>query len=176
MLRHLARAVATGFALCALLLAGGACLHFNEEPSDEPDFQATITAALQSAEAGKRPSEQKGGAEEFIAGATPLQPTGTVPATPAATEFIGAPQPSPSPAATAILSLSDAQDPDIHPTQTPTPGPPSPVAPTATAQFAASAGEERPFIMFTGPLMDGKTFDLNDAMGTPTLLVFWAPW
>ncbi len=173
MLGHWTRTVVTGFALWGLVLAGAACLPFSEAPSDEPDFQATIAAALQSAEERRRSD-----ADQFISSgpeleANPPKPTGIPPTLPTVVAFIDTPQPSPSLAVTATASPNDAQNHPSNSTQTlPT------ISPTneSTAQLAADAGEERPPIMFAGKLIDGSSFDLNDAMGTPTLLVFWAPW
>ena len=38
------------------------------------------------------------------------------------------------------------------------------------------AGPRLPAPMFTGALLDGNEYRLADTLGTPTLLMFWAPW
>ncbi len=195
MFRHWARTAAIGFVLSSLVMAGIGCLSFGAGPSDGPDFQATVAAALQSAEdeSGSAADKSGGGGSELAA--TPSQPAGSATAPPTAMGPIGREQSSSSPAATATPSPNAAPDQTAYPTPTSQPKPssdvsasvaptmtatvppPSPAVPTATAQPAPNAGDGRPPpITFAGTLMDGTSFDLNDAVGKPALLVFWAPW
>lgn len=49
--------------------------------------------------------------------------------------------------------------------------------PTATVGPASDGSAQRlPAPMFAGTFMDGNDYRLEDTVGTPTLLMFWAPW
>ena len=49
--------------------------------------------------------------------------------------------------------------------------------PTARLQSASDGAAQRPPApMFAGTFMDGNDYQLEDTVGTATLLMFWAPW
>jgi len=53
----------------------------------------------------------------------------------------------------------------------------SALQPTARLQSASDGAAQRPPApMFAGTFMDGNDYQLEDTVGTPTLLMFWAPW
>ena len=193
-MRPLARVASNWFAILSLALAVAACLPFSDAPSDEPDFQATIEAALRHTETERRAAAEKSGAAQAESAAKPATPASIARTSPTAAPFIGPPYLPIALAATATPSLHDDRDRNSRPPATPTLGlrnhgsasetptataavpQTATVAPTPTVQPASGIGEERPSILFAGQLMDGRRFDLNDAKGTPTLLVFWSPW
>ena len=79
----------------------------------------------------------------------------------------------PSQPATPTNTAVPATDPPPPPTYTPRP------LPTYTPRPApapAGGGERSEGIPFQAQTLDGSVFNLADTYGTPTLLVFWAPW
>ena len=139
-----------------------------------PDIAATVQAALRSME-DRQPST----------------PPASIHPTPLAV------QPA---APTTVPTLAPSRMSQIEPTQTPTlepigsaampsvsPNPP-PMAPTTPPVDAAAPTTEIPTptpigadlrpaaAMFAGTFMDGNEHRLEDTVGTPTLLMFWAPW
>ena len=161
--------------VAALLLFSLSCLFGTSEPATEeqakPDFQGTVAAALRQAEA-RQPST-------LVATPT-LLPTYT--RAPQVTSAY-TPDPSPyappeptfaavlQPTATSFLPVQTVPTPTAiataKPADTPTP------LPTPTP-FGADERTEAP--LFVSKLLDGSAYDLADTKGSPTLLVFWAPW
>lgn len=78
-------------------------------------------------------------------------------------------QPTVPPTPTATLSPTDTP----APTYTPRPQPTYTPWPTPTK---ATTEERQPAIPFNAMMLDGSSFALPDAYGSPTLLAFWAPW
>ena len=82
-------------------------------------------------------------------------------------------EPTLPPAATATAIL---------PTDTPAPtatSAPTPARPTYTPRPAPTRlgdGERTPAPSFQALTLDGSAVYLEDTLGTPTLLAFWAPW
>ena len=167
-------AVAMAVLIC-LLLSG--CRPQTDHPNADgdqlatPNIEATVQAALSSLEES-RPSISADSVES-----TPLPQRRAAP--------------------TAVLTVAPPPGLSMDPTPTP---PPRPVSATAaapnlpptqviepTATLAASAqaiptatpdGADKrpPAPMFAGTFMDGNDYRLEDTVGTPTLLMFWAPW
>lgn len=65
-----------------------------------------------------------------------------------------------------------------QPTYTPRPRPtytPRPL-PNQNQGGGITAAERSPGLFFQATLVDGQEFDMEDTLGTPTLLAFWAHW
>ena len=181
--------IAAMAAITGLLFVGAiGCGFLHEEPPQEPDFQATIATALSAAEEQNVDKEAVTSDALATAEASPTEPMpATEPPSNAHVPTASPSSPAPSPQS-AIATLVNNQNQITPPTQIPTslPSPTaSPQAPvtalplptdTPIPQTANDPGRQRPSILFAGELMDGSTFDLNEMVGTPTLLLFWAPW
>ena len=104
---------------------------------------------------------------------------------------IGCANPAAQPATVSYESTVQALIPSVAPTTAPTAAPDAstaatePPAPAATLRptytprplpTRAVEGERQPAPLFQAVLLDGGEFDLADTLGTPTLVVFWAPW
>lgn len=96
--------------------------------------------------------------------------------------------PTPSP-----LPPTDTPEPTATPAPTPTSNPTASPLPTYTPRprptytprplpnqnqggGGITAAERSPGLFFQATLVDGSEFDMEDTLGTPTLLAFWAHW
>lgn len=88
------------------------------------------------------------------------------------------PTDTPQPTATATATLATTPTPSPQPTYTPRLRPtytPRPL-PNQNQSGGVMAAERSPGIFFETILLDGSKFSMEDTLGTPTLLAFWAPW
>lgn len=159
----------TAYAKCiiavGLLLFSLGCLFGTDDPATEraatPDIEGTIAAALRTVAAKQPPT---------------LAPT-TLPR--------GGPAPTMQPQ----LTPDSEKKPRLAATLIPTGGEVTQIAPgvwviadptatpAPTPRPALSVGDTLPEApLFAGQLLDGSEYYLADSIGTPTLLVFWAPW
>lgn len=146
--------VLAGLAIAIWVIASVACWPFSQEDSPAPatpDIQSTIDAAVHHA-------------KQSAQGSTPT-PTPDVQSTiqslvPTVDAMVRALSGAPVPTATPSLPLS--------PSPTATAPPPLSSAPTPIPRPVAP--------LFSGQTVDGREFNVADTAGTPTLLVFWAPW
>ena len=124
----------------------------------QPDYAATVNAlALSRALPTLTPTP------------SPLPPTDT----PAPTATL-APTPTASPTPTSSPTATTAP----QPTYTPRPRPtytPRPL-PNQNQGGGITAAERSPGLFFRATLVDGSEFDMEETLGTPTLLAFWAHW
>ena len=140
--------------------------------SDPPNIEATVQAAMRSLEE-RQP-------------ATPAEGTNSASVSaPSAATPAGAPSRRSSPGthqtpvgATAALTA-------LEPTGSPVPPPTVPLTTRADAVASTEqvptptpdgADLRPPAPMFAGAIMDGSQYRLEDTVGSPTLLMFWAPW
>ncbi len=142
---------------------------------DSPNIEATVAVALRSLE------ERKPEATAESAGPTSVA---AQPDAPAAVPT-NAPSPSPPPDPTQASNPRLAATTAAILTPSPTAPPTVEITPTAemvrtTAESPtptpAGADQRAPAPMFAGTFMDGNDYRLEDTVGTPTLLMFWAPW
>lgn len=96
----------------------------------------------------------------------------TAPATQPAAAQPASPTPPSQPAMPTHTAVS-ATDPPPAPTYTPRPLPTYTPRP---APVPAGEGVRSESFRFEAQTLDGSVFKLADTYGTPTLLVFWAPW
>ena len=86
-----------------------------------------------------------------------------------------------------VEALLPTAEPTAPPTQTPVPSHTDSPAPTYTPRpqptytpwptpTKATTEDREPAIPFNAQMLDGSSFSLPDAYGSPTLLAFWAPW
>ena len=166
----------------ALFLVLSGCRLQPDDPADDdaqpdaPNIEATVQSALRSLEERQ-----------------PSTPTDSADATPLRTPSVG-------PTATPIVAFAYfAAEPERN--GTPTPPSVSPMVPIPTASSSTlpaatitptsttvaatvdiptatpdGADQRPPAPMFAGAFMDGNEHQLADTVGTPTLLMFWAPW
>ena len=88
------------------------------------------------------------------------------------------PTDTPAPTATAAPTPSSNPTASPQPTYTPRPRPtytPRPL-PNQNQGGGITAAERSPGLFFQATLVDGSEFDMEDTLGTPTLLAFWAHW
>ena len=86
--------------------------------------------------------------------------------------------PQPTATATATLAPTSTPTPSPQPTYTPRLRPtytPRPL-PNQNQSGGVMAAERSPGLFFEAILLDGSKFSMEDTLGTPTLLAFWAPW
>ncbi len=166
-------------ALAVLTLTLSACGQTTGDPSENgaqaatPNIGATVQAALRSLENTQLPTV----AQSADPTTAPVQPA--TPATvPNAVSSSSPPSdathtPTPRLAATATAMSSPTSPPTVEVTPTAEIVRSTAVLPTATPE---GAGQRAPAPMFAGTFMDGNDYQLDDTVGTPTLLMFWAPW
>ncbi len=145
---------------------------FSSDPTNEqaptPDLQATIDAAVRTLEASQTPAPIE--AAPYPSTTTPdvqsIQSTldamvSTIAASPTTT-------PAPQPTATAQTTGAVPAQPEPTAIR-----PPSPTS-IVVAAPTPSPRPEAP--LFSGQLLDGTEFHLEETLGKPVLLMFWAPW
>lgn len=146
-----------GVAVGILLLAGAGCTTPAPAPMPtldagvvQPDYAATVDALAPS---------------RVLPTLTPT------PSPPPPTD-------TPLPTATATLAPTPTLTPSPQPTYTPRLRPtytPRPL-PNQNQGGGVMAAERSPGLFFQATLLDGSRFSMEDTLGTPTLLAFWAPW
>ncbi len=194
MLRYVVPIATSGVVVALLFLGSVGCWPLSNDPSEAPNVDATITAALLALEANRQGADSIADGDASVPAAALTDPSLVAPTPSAFSIPTDIPSPSPTYAQTATAFPPGGQSQADRPTQSPAPdsSPPTQApsmpgaaatalpqpsyTPTLTAQPADDAGEQRPSILFAGQLLDGSAFDLNNTIGTPTLLVFWAPW
>ena len=87
--------------------------------------------------------------------------------------------PAPTPTSRPTPTSSPIPTASPQPTYTPRPRPtytPRPLPNQNQGGGGVMAAERSPGLFFQATLLDGSKFDMQDTLGTPTLLAFWAPW
>lgn len=153
-------------AVVCLFLVLAACQLQTQDSSAEhpqpgsPDIEATVRAALRSLE------EKPPTPVADIGQSTPVTAPVAAPAAAPAVAPLAAAPPDPTHTAPPLV---------VTPAAIST-SPPSPPPPTTATPTPPGAELRPPAPMFAGTFMDGNDYRLEDTVGTPTLLVFWAPW
>lgn len=143
---------------------------------DAPDIEATVQTALRSLES-TQPS--------IVAESADPTPVHAQRAVPASVPTIGTAPPHLPADSTTTPIPRQAAPPTVMPDPSPALPPTVEIVPTADlvrspeplpSPTPDGADLRLPAPMFAGTFLDGNEYRLEDTMGSPTLLMFWAPW